>query len=219
MAELDPDQVLALSYVGAARRPAVQALWRLDAALGAVLTSGREPLIKQIKLAWWRDALEALDRGPAPAEPVLEAVGREVLPRGVTGAELSAMQEGWNLLLTPDPLREEELRAYAAVRGGVLFAALAAVLGTPGFAGAAAAGEAWALADLARHSGSAADADAALALVRSLPRPRSWPSRLRPIGMMALLAHRDAEIERPRWEEQGAPGRMLRMLRHRLSGS
>jgi phytoene synthase len=101
VAELDRDQVLALSYVGVRRRPAAEALWRLDAALGAVLTSGREPLIKQIKLAWWRDALEALDRNPAPAEPVLEAVGEHVLPRGVTGAQLAAMQEGWNLLLTP----------------------------------------------------------------------------------------------------------------------
>jgi phytoene synthase len=100
----------------------------------------------------------------------------------------------------------------------VLFQALAAVLGRPGFDEAAAAGEAWALADLARHSGSDADAAAALDRVRGLPRPRSWPGELRPLGMIAVLAHRDAEAGRAHWEERGSPRRMLRMLRHRLTG-
>src|SRR3546814_21200061 len=58
MTPLDPDRTLALSYVPAKHRPAVEALWRLDAALGAVLAGGREPLIGQFKLVWWRGALE-----------------------------------------------------------------------------------------------------------------------------------------------------------------
>src|SRR3546814_1595731 len=80
MTPLDPDRTLALSYVPAKHRPAVEALWRLDAALGAVLAGGREPLIGQIKLVWWRDALEKLDRERAPAEPVLRAVAEHVVP-------------------------------------------------------------------------------------------------------------------------------------------
>src|SRR5687767_12959413 len=92
---LDPDRVLALSYVPAARRAAVGALWRLDAALGVVLSAGRESMISRIKLAWWRDSLERLDTERAPAEPVLQAVAEHVLPAGVTGAELAAMEEGW----------------------------------------------------------------------------------------------------------------------------
>ena len=48
MPELDHDRTLALSYIPAGSRAAVRALWQLDAALGAVLTSGREPLISQI---------------------------------------------------------------------------------------------------------------------------------------------------------------------------
>jgi phytoene synthase len=80
-----------------------------------------------------------------------------------------------------------------------------------------AGGEAWALIDLARHSGSEVDAEAAIAAARSKPFGQ-WPSRLRPLGMLTALSHRDAEPGRPRWEEQGAPGRMLRMLRHRFTG-
>ena len=216
MAELDRDRILALSYVPARARPAVEALWRLDAALAAVLSSGRDPLISQIKLAWWRDALEQLGGGRPPAEPVLEAVAQHVLPRGVTGAELAAMERGWTLLLTPDPLTPEELDTYAASRGGLLFACSARLLGAEGD-GVEAGGEAWALIDLARHSGSEVDAEAAIAAARSKPSGR-WPAPLRPLGMLAALARRDAEPERPQWEEQGAPGRMLRMLRHRLTG-
>lgn len=216
MAELDRDRILALSYVPARTRPALEALWCLDAALAAVLSSGRDPLLSQIKLAWWRDALEQLDRAPPPAEPALEAVARHVLPRGIGGAELAAMERGWTLLLTPDPLVPEELASYAAARGGLLFTLSARLLG--GECGSVeAGGEAWALIDLARHSGSEVDAEAALAAARVRPLGR-WPAPLRPLGMLAALARRDAEPGRSRWEEQGAPGRMWRMLRHRFTG-
>jgi phytoene synthase len=216
MPDLDPDRTLALSYVGARHRPGLEALWRLDLAMGAVLAGGRDPMLSRIKLVWWRDALGALDAKPAPAEPVLQAVAGAVLPLGVTGAELSAMEEGWTVLLSGDPLTEEDLGTYAAARGATLFRLCARLLGGPeSLVGAA--GEDWALGDLARHSNEA-DADAALARLRSLPPPPRLRGRLRPLGMLAALARRDAEPDRPRWEQQGSPGRMWRMLRYRLAG-
>jgi len=216
MPDLDPDRTLALSYVGARHRPALEALWRLDVALGAVLAGGRDPMLSRIKLVWWRDALEALDAKPAPAEPVLQAVAGAVLPLGVTGTELSAMEEGWAALLSEAPLTPDDLGTYAAARGATLFGLSARLLGGPeGQVGTA--GEAWALADLARHSNEA-DADAALARLRTLPLPPRLPGRVRPLGMLAALARRDAEPNRPRWEQQGSPGRMGRMLRYRLTG-
>jgi phytoene synthase len=216
MAELDPDRVLALSYVPARHRPAIAALWALDAALGAVLAGGREPMLSRIKLVWWRDALEALDRAPAPGEPVLQGLASAVLPRGVPGAELALMEEGWSALLSPEPLTADDLRTWAAARGGRLFRLSARLLGRDEPL-IEEAGKAWALADLARHS-NPADADFALAVLRSLPPPIRIPPQLRPLGMLAALARRDADPARPRWEQQGAPGRMWRMLRHRLSG-
>ena len=215
--DLDPDRVLALSYVPTRHRPAVEALWRLDAALGAVIAGGREPMLSRIKLVWWRDALDALDGKPPPGEPVLQALAAQVLPRGVAGVELAKMEEGWSVLLSPDPLRPEELDLYAAQRGGRLFRLAARILWDerPEIE---AAGRAWALADLARHS-NAQDADAAIAALRKLPRPGRLPGPLRPLGMLGALARRDAEPERPRWEAQGSPARMWRMLRHRLTGA
>jgi phytoene synthase len=173
-------------------------------------------MLSRIKLVWWRDALEALDAKPAPAEPVLQAVARAVLPLGVTGTELSAMEEGWTVLLSGAPLTADDLDTYAAGRGATLFRLSARLLGElESLAGAA--GEAWALGDLARHSNEA-DAAAALARLRTLPPPARLPGRLRPLGMLAALARRDAEPNRPHGEQQGSPGRMWRMFRYRLTG-
>ncbi len=217
MTPLDPDRTLALAYVPAQRRAAVEALWRLDAALAAVLSMGREPMIGRIRLAWWREALETLDSLPPPAEPVLQALAAHVLPAGVTGARLAEMETGWEVLLSPDPLGADGFALYGTARGGLLFRHSARLLGDEATAAVEQGGAAWALVDLARHSGSEADADAALAAARVVEQKR-WPGRLRPLGMLVALARRDADPRRRHWEPQGAPRRMLRMLGHRLTG-
>jgi phytoene synthase len=215
--DLDPDRALALTYVPTRRRAAVGALWRLDAAFAAALAGGREPMISRIKLAWWREALERLDRAPAPAEPVLQALAEHVLPAAIAGAELAAMEEGWAILASPEALGPEALAAYARARGAVLFQFSARLLGGSALA-VEEAGEAWALVDLARHCATAADSDIALAAARERVGPRRWPSPLRPLGMLAILAARDSNPARPPWESRGAPARMWRMFRHRISG-
>lgn len=213
---LDPDRTLALAYVPARHRAAVGALWRLDSALGAALAGGREPMIARIKLAWWREALERLDRGPAPAEPALRDAGAHLLP-ALTGAELAAMEEGWAVLPSTEALTAAELRTYAERRGGLLFRYTARLLDGD-VEGLEAAGEAWALVDLARHCATREDSDVALAAARERRLPRRWPARLRPLGMLAVLAVRDFDPARPPWEPKGAPGRMWRILRHRITG-
>ncbi|HEY9554110.1 squalene/phytoene synthase family protein [Allosphingosinicella sp.] len=213
MTPLDPDRTLALSYVPAKHRPAVEALWRLDAALGAVLAGGREPLIGQIKLVWWRDALEKLDRERAPAEPVLRAVAEHVVPI-VPGAALAEFEQAWTVLLNQEPLSSSDFDDYAA-RGRLLFRFSATLLGDVSTAEVEDAGEAWALVDLARHSGEP-DKMAVFNAARERARPRNrWPVPLRPLGMLHALARRDIEYG---LGTQGSPGRMLRMLRHRFTG-
>jgi phytoene synthase len=218
MSSLDPDRALALAYVPAARRAAIEALWRLDSTLAAGLSTGREPMISQIRLAWWREALDKLDRERPPSEPTLQAAAEHLLPAGIRGAELSEMESGWSVLLSPDPLSADDLGDYAARRGGLLFRFTARLLGAELPESGESAGGAFALIDLARHSANDADCEAALAAARRSGWPRRWPSRLRPLGMLAALARRDCEPGRPRWEPQGSPGRMWRMLSHRLTG-
>ena len=220
MTELDADRTLALSYVPAEKREGLRALWRLDAALGAVLAGGREPLISQIKLTWWRDSLEKLDREPVSGEPVLEAVAARVVSRSIKGEQLARMEEGWAVLLGQDPLTPTELETYAVGRGALLFRYSSSLLGYQLNDKVKRAGEGWALADLARHSNkvdAAAALGAAAAKLADVTAQR-WPAPMRPLGMLAMLARRDVERGPEQFERPGSPARMARMFRHRLTG-
>ncbi len=208
--DLDPDRRLALAYVPAAARSAIDALWRLDVTFGAVLATGREPMVTRIRLAWWREALEQLDSEPPPPEPVLQALAAHVVP-AVSGAELAAMEEGWSALLSDEPLA-----GHGEARGGLLFRYTARLLGAP--APVEPAGARWALVDLARRTANPEDARIALEAAACIPDDRGWPPRLRPLSMLAMLAMRDIERGAGTWERQGSPARMLRLLRHRLTG-
>lgn len=215
MADLDPDRTLALAYVPEARRPALAALWRLDAAFAGVLTSATEPMLTRIRLAWWREALERLDREPPPPEPLLQALAAHVVSAGVAGAELAAMEEGWEAIVAPGALAAEDMATYGRMRGGILFGLSARLLGGGDFP-VEAAGARWALVDLVRHSSSAAEADAARKLALEERADATWPKALRPLGMLAVLAGRDLEHASP--ERHGSPKRIIRMLLHRVTG-
>lgn len=215
---LDPERRLALSYVAGGRKSALEVLWRLDAAFAQLVSSSSQPIAAQVKLAWWREALTALDTGPAPAEPLLQAIKEQLLPVGLTGAELAELVDGWEQLVANETLSSADLLTYGSSRGGALFHLSARLLGSKPIVGLEAAGVGWALIDLARHSSKADEAEAAAeAAARHLAEaPRHWPSRLRPLGMLVVLARRDAagaEAEVP-----ASPRRMLRMLAHRLTG-
>jgi phytoene synthase len=214
--DLDPDRRLALVYAPAVARVSLEALWRLDVTLGAVLATGREPMVTRIRLAWWREALERLDSAPPPPEPVLQSVAAGILPAGIAGATLAAMEEGWSALLAEGPLRGDALQTYAQLRGGLLFRHSARLLGGEGEVEPA--GARWALVDLARHSTDPAEAAAALEAAACIEQEPAWSKRLRPLGMLSLLARRDVARRSGPFERQGSPGRMLRLLKYRLAG-
>ncbi|SFJ56592.1 phytoene synthase [Sphingomonas sp. NFR04] len=215
----DPERALILSYAPAAGRPALAALLALDEALAQLLRTTSAPAVGQLRLAWWREALAKLDTAPPPAEPVLRGLAAEVLPRGVTGASLVPIVHGWEVLVEEEALDGLALARYAAGRGS-LFVAAGTVLGAQGDP-LALGGEGWALADLARHLGDGAEADAA----RSLAAPklaealgRRWSRNGRALGAMAHRARMDLDLPFDAPLPIGAPKRVARLLWHRLSG-
>jgi phytoene synthase len=220
MAIDDPELALAISYAPAQARAALGALFALDATLGQVLRTTTEPMLGQMRLTWWHDALERLDVAPPPAEPVLQALGEAVLPTGVTGAQLAEIVAGWEELLQPE-IDEAGLLRHAAGRGGRLFALAGRLVGVerpvleP-------AGEGWALADLALHIGDAALAERARALARMRldgAAETCWPPAVRSLGALVHLARLDLALPAGEHPRKGAPRRVARMLWHRLSGS
>lgn len=213
----DPERALALAYAPRGARAVLTALFALDTQFAATLRQASDPMVARLRLTWWREALARLDHAPPPGAPLLAALARDVLPMGVRGAAMSAMAEGWDALLVPDPVGADDLAAYASGRGA-LFVMAGTVLGVAD-GRLATAGAGWALVDLALHMRDRATA----AVARSLAAPLleealavRWPRALRPLGVLAVLAARDLDREAP--EPRAAPPRVLRMLRHRITG-
>ena len=187
--------------------------------MGDVVRSTHEPMLGPIRLAWWRERLEELDGGSrAPAEPRLQAVERELVPRGVTGHDLAGLESGWLRLFDPFSWDVETSEAIW-FRGNLLFGLAARVLGQ-GDEQIQAAGGLWALVDAARHCSDAASRAFLLDQARPLARGlggAQLPSPLRPLSMLSTVAIRDVRRGEP-FEVEGGPGRAAAMLRHRLTG-
>lgn len=218
MVDDDPERALALSYAMRGKA-ALSALFALDDRLADVLRTTHEPLIGQMRLTWWREALDGLDEAPPPAEPVLQALAREVLPAGVSGASLAAMIDGWEALIDSETLTVDILRRHAG-RGGSLFTAAATALGCVDDDPVEAAGEGWALVDLGWHLQDPEAARESWSLAKPLlavATASRWSRAGRPLGALAHLARLDIEQPRER-RRQGAPRRVLRLAWHRLTG-
>lgn len=208
----DPERGLALAYApDDGRRAALSALLALDAALGEVVRSTTQPALGQIRLAWWREQLTRLDNAPPPAMPVLATLATDVLPRGVNGAALAAVVDGWDVLIEEDALDEAALDRFATERGGRLFALATMVLGGD-TAVAQRLGRGWALFDLARHQSDRETAARADMLAgRALAGPLTGVARS--LGMLALSARLELA-----GVPQGGPKRAARLMWFGLAG-
>jgi hypothetical protein len=73
--EHDRDRFLLSLFATGQGREAVQALYALDIELMHVAGRVSEPVIGQMRLAWWQETLDALYAGQVrPGQPVLEAL-------------------------------------------------------------------------------------------------------------------------------------------------
>jgi phytoene synthase len=179
--ELPAAQRLALAYAPAiARRPTL-ALLALDARLGAILRRQREPLLGQMRLAWWRDSLRSEPDGWPAGEPVLDLLRGWRCP-----AALLALVDGWEALLG-ERLDRRAIGDFADGRAAG-FGALASELGVDSEPAMTCA-RLWALADLAANLSDAGERAAAIdsALLVTCPR---LPRALRSLAVLAGLAHR-----------------------------
>ena len=202
--EATRDRELVRLYWPVGLRSAHDALFGIDEAMAEVVASASQPALGAIKLAWWRAALERLDEAPPPGEPRLHAVAKELLPRGISGADLAGIEDGWAALL------DEEIDwARVATRGERLFAIAGRLLGADD-AGLVEAGRTFALGDAARRG--AAVPQHAMALARQQLRALRFPARLRPLSALTCLALRDP------LEPEATPARAFALLRHRFTG-
>ena len=202
------DRDLVRLYWPVELRFAFDALFGLDDVMAEVVGSSTQPALGAIRLAWWREALERLDHHPPPPEPRLAAAAAELLPRGITGAMLAALEDGYATLLDEQPDSDR-----LGAGGEALFAIGATLLGATDVK-LPIAGRLHAFARAARrgHAAFPDDID-----VTGLAGHR-FPRALRPLTAFARLAARDVQ-QAPTLEPEATPARAVALLSHRLFGT
>ena len=173
---------LAIARAGPSLQPALSALLQFDRQLGRVILGATEPMLAQIRIAWWREELarssEQAGR-PRPVDPLLNSLLDTTLGGS---AELVTFIDGWETLLEAQPWSLKHRERYAAGHSAV-FERCAQIAGSPGCAKEAGThGEAWAQAKLARF-----DRTTPPATPPDLPR---LPRDLRAIAMIGGLSRR-----------------------------
>ena len=169
---LPPLWRLALAYAPAVTRGKWLTLLALDVRLAGVVRAAREPILAQMRLAWWRDRLRDRAANWPKGEPLLAAMACW----GDEHGALIALVDGWEALLGDAPLSAETLAQWVEGRVSVCQAM------AQGDARAARMARGWALADLATHLGHPDEVAAIAGQVTA----RDWRAERLPRGMRPL---------------------------------
>lgn len=202
------DRDLVRLYWPVELRPAFDALFAIDDVLAEVVASSTQPALGAIRLAWWREALERLDYHSPPPEPRLQAATTELVPRGVTGKALAALEDGYATLLEEHPDRDR-----LGAGGASLFAIGAILLGAED-GRLAEAGQIYAFASAARRGLAAIPVEIGCDGLTG----HRFKRALRPLTGLARLAARDI-ARAPTLEPQATPARAAALLSHRFFGT
>jgi 15-cis-phytoene synthase len=173
---LTSDRRLALAYAPTSVRGLYLGLYALDAKLAGIVRSAREPMLGQLKLAWWRDQLGK----PVAARPMGEPLLAALAPWGEGGGALAALVDGWEGLIGDAYPAQADLAAFSAARGTAC-AGLADLVGADPDA-ARRAGQGWALGDLGLMLGPSEP-------LRSLAAAADWRRPGLNRAMRPLLIH------------------------------
>lgn len=178
---------LALTYAPRSARLQTLALFALDSRLAGLLRNSREPMLAQLRFAWWREMLGSDSQRWPTGEPLLAALRSW----GGSHARLACLVDGWEAMTGAAPLSEAAIAGLAQGRADA-FAALAHTLGRDAEGeGARRIGMRWALADLAMRLRDETERATAAALLADHPALRRPVSRgLRPLLVLEGLALR-----------------------------
>lgn len=183
---LPPPQRLALAWSPAASRESFAVLLAFDARLGMAIRQANEPIMAQMRLAWWRDQMRLEADRRERSDSLVAQMDRLA---GMRRA-LFALIDGWEALLGEE-LGEAAIGEFAQGRGKAM-AALAGLIGAPDSAESAErAGARWAMADLAAGLSKADERERVMAIARRDGLGRIGLSRpLRTLAVLDGLARR-----------------------------
>lgn len=205
-------QRLALAYAPRRKRDGVLGLLALNARLAGIVRQQGEPVIAQMKLAWWRERF-VQDREDWPVgEPLLALLNRW----GGDTRALGHLVDGWEGLLA-ETLGVEEISQFARGQSLAWAALLDRTESEEQQARVHHAAEQWALADLALNLSDPLERDLALEQLRRAGRdPHPISRAVRPLAVLRGLTLR--ALDRGQADLLDGPGAMAAALRLGIAG-
>ena len=116
---LSPPQSLAVVYARSDLRSGFSLLLAFDARLADIVGRTGEPMIAQMKFAWWYDAISRDAVNRPKGEPMLLALNKLSVP-GVDAAVLQLL-DAWSILLAADDWTAELVARFASSRSAAIF--------------------------------------------------------------------------------------------------
>ncbi|MBL6935266.1 MAG: squalene/phytoene synthase family protein [Alphaproteobacteria bacterium] len=156
----DPDRYYCGLFVPSGRRDAYYAVTAFYQEIARIPEMISEPVLGEIRLQWWRDAVEGMFSGHPSAHEIMCGLGEVKGRFGLARAPLEDLLEARMFDLAPSPPKDSDvLLDYADGTAGALNELLLAVL----------VGEGNGSAELAEAASHAARAIALAGLMRTLP--------------------------------------------------
>lgn len=181
-------QTLVLAHSGRAVGPLLQSFFDLDQRLGQFVSQAKEPILTQMRIAWWRDQFLKAPRDRPQGDPILDRLTQ--LWSGEEAA-LIALVDGWEALLAEPPLPDDAAMEFARGRAGC-FGAIARLSGYIDSAHYAENfGQMWALADLAAKMSDEAERGYAIEQAQAVGAlQNNLPFALRSLSILGKLSER-----------------------------
>jgi NADH dehydrogenase [ubiquinone] 1 alpha subcomplex assembly factor 6 len=128
--KMDADRYLTALFAPAQARRRLFALIAFNYEIARVPEVVTQPMLGQIRLQWWRDALEQIAAGAPPAQDVARALAAAMAEAGLDRRRLELMIDAREVdLAEAPPARLEDLIAYAEASSGTLVELMLQALG------------------------------------------------------------------------------------------
>ncbi|WP_295443911.1 squalene/phytoene synthase family protein [Sphingorhabdus sp. EL138] len=126
--ELAPPARLAIAYAPSDVRSALALLLQIDNRFAEILRNAREPMIAQIKMAWWREAFASAADARPKGEPLLQALN-EAGDR-IPLRALEALASAWEQLLGSEKFSQDVIDVHTELRAEAIFLTYAGWVGS-----------------------------------------------------------------------------------------
>jgi phytoene synthase len=199
---LTTEAELALAHTEPNRRGALRIFLELDSRLARIVSGTTEPMLGQMRLAWWRDTLGTPANGRPSGDAVLDGIAAHWPGRETA---LVRLVDGWEHLLTGPPLSELDARGFAEGRRDALIAVYDRGADSADYAAFAAAAWNWAIADVAANVSDVQERAMLVQLGLGVRQSKMAPKRARGLAVLGALGLRALQRGgRPLMEGRGA---------------